>query len=143
MQTDQQSQFNSWQLRRQMIEPQPRAFPARWQVAAIPSTRIAISHWDNRNLRFVIKLHRVQTHPLSQTLSAWVIPWRPRSMYSSAWRLTHDKDARRFADLQYRTRAKRQVWFASTAFAYRYQQPFKGGIHRFIHNTLQMRRDVR
>jgi len=64
-------------------------------------------------------------------------------MHSYAGRLTYDEDARRFTDLQYRTRAKRQVWFASTAFAYRYQQPFKGGIHRFIHDTLQIRRDVR
>jgi hypothetical protein len=64
-------------------------------------------------------------------------------MHSYAGRLTHDEDARRFADLQYRMRAKRQVRFASTAFAYRYQQSFKGGVHRFIHNTLQMRRDVR
>lgn len=57
-------------------------------------------------------------------------------MDSSAGRLTHDEDACRFADLQYRTRTKRQVRLASTTFAYRYQQAFQGGINRFIHDTL-------
>jgi hypothetical protein len=60
-------------------------------------------------------------------------------MYSSAWRLTHDEDARRFAGLQNRTRAEREVRFASTALAYRYQQIFKGRIFRSMHNNLQMR----
>jgi len=56
-------------------------------------------------------------------------------MYSSAWRLTHDEDARRFADLQYRTRTLRQVWFARAAIAYREQQAVQRGIFHFIHNT--------
>jgi hypothetical protein len=60
-------------------------------------------------------------------------------VHAYAGRLTHDENAGRFAGAQYRTRAKRQMALANAAFAYRRQQPFKGGIFRFSHYVPQRR----
>ena len=113
MLTDEQRQFDQWQLGQQWLEPQLRTFRAWRQIAAVPSARIAVAHRDNRDLRRIVENICTHAHPVAYTLSTEVIPGNACSVHARAGRLSDDEDTGRRSRLPDWPRSQRQIRFAN------------------------------
>jgi hypothetical protein len=124
--SDQQSHLDPGQPIQRVVQPQRRTLLARWQIATIPSSRIAIPHWDDGDTRSVVEYVLVHAHPGAQAISTRIIPRNASRMDPQTGRLPYDKDLRLFAGLQDRARAEWEMLFACPTSTHRTQQRVEG-----------------
>ena len=113
--------------------PQFSAFPARWQIAGCTGAWIAEPHRNNRDDAGVVELLSFNSHPLSKSIAAGVIPRNARFVDATTGSLADDQNLGSGLRLKNRTRAKRQVLFALPALTNLSHQ------HRqFSHESLRL-----
>jgi hypothetical protein len=126
---DQHRQPNAFHLRQQSIMPQFRTFFARRQIAGVTGAGIAKPHRNQSHNTGVIKLCPCDSCPVSQPITARVIPWNARLVDSTPGRLADDQNSCVGICLDDRTWIARKVLFALPTLANIIQQHWQ-----FRHN---------
>lgn len=98
--------------------PDRCALASRWRITSLPSSRITVSHRDDRDAGPVVEYLRRYPHPFSKAVSARVVPRNSGFVHARSRSLTDDQNPRSFSGLNYRPWPKRKLRFAHSALAY-------------------------
>ena len=125
-----QGQLNIRQKTQELLAPFFRTFRPWCQIAGFPGSRIAKPHGKKGNSATVIKGPTVNSHPVTQTIAAWIIEGNSSLVYPPARRLRGNKNAGGPADLKNWSRPQRQMGFADFACLYSRDRYFKVTRHK-------------
>src|SRR5688572_19265804 len=92
MLSDEQCQFYRRQFGEQLIQPQFRALATWRQVTTLAPAWIAITHRDDRDACFFVKVFLANPHPRAQMLTTRIVPGNASFVHARAGRLTDDEN---------------------------------------------------
>jgi len=116
--TDQQSQLQRGQLRQQLLVPEWRALRTWRQVAGLALAGVAKAHRYDGYFVFIVKVFTIQLQPVTQPVTAGIIPGYAAGMHARARGLPDDQDACAAGCTQYRVWPEWQVGSTTPAGAY-------------------------
>src|SRR5271170_1479577 len=112
---DHKGEFDSRQQFQQPDAPFGGAFRAWWQVARLAGAGIAKAYRQNGDLRRIVEDRSINAHPGAKPLAARVVERYAGFMNPAARRLSGNQYFGIAADLEYRSRSKRQMVCAQSA----------------------------
>lgn len=63
--SNEQRQFNPWELRQQAIKPHRCAFTPRWHVPTGRAAWVAQAHGHDGHTAWVVEVRRIDAHPVT------------------------------------------------------------------------------